>query len=75
MCSSDLLRDFSVDLSRTEELLGDIPPGVLVVSESGIKLRDHLLALQRGGVAAVLVGEALMRAPDPAGALRDLLED
>jgi indole-3-glycerol phosphate synthase len=66
------LRDFSVDLGRTERLLEMMPPGVLVVSESGISEAAQLEALSRQGVDAVLVGETLMRSGDPAGAIRAL---
>ncbi len=66
------LRDFSVDLRRTERLLADMPAGAIVVSESGIARAEQLEALQRLGVHAVLVGETLMRAADPAEAVREL---
>ena len=66
------LRDFSVDLTRTERLRGRIPEGTIVVSESGIAEPAQLARLRDAGVHAVLVGERLMRAPDPAGALRSL---
>jgi indole-3-glycerol phosphate synthase len=66
------LRDFTVDVGRTEGMLDAIPPGVLVVSESGIARPEQLRRLQERGVDAVLVGELLMRAPDPAGALEAL---
>jgi indole-3-glycerol phosphate synthase len=66
------LRDFSVDVNRTERLLELMPPGALVVSESGICRAEQLVALQRQGVDAVLVGEALMRSEDPAQALSAL---
>ncbi len=66
------LTDFSVDLARTFELLVDIPAGKTVVSESGIATRDQLDELERVGVDAVLVGEALMRAEDVEGACRAL---
>ena len=59
------LTDFSVDLERTFELLADVPAGKTVVSESGIHTREQLEELERVGVDAVLVGETLMRAPDP----------
>ncbi len=68
------LRDFSVDLSRTAELLGEIPAHVTVVSESGIATAAQLQQLSGLGVAAVLVGESLMRSADPAAALAQLLE-
>jgi indole-3-glycerol phosphate synthase len=67
------LRDFSVDVARTHELRGEIPAGVVVVSESGIAEPAQLSELARDGVDAVLVGEKLMRAEDPARALRELL--
>ncbi|HST54822.1 MAG TPA: indole-3-glycerol phosphate synthase TrpC [Solirubrobacteraceae bacterium] len=67
------LRDFSIDLGRTLSLMPRIPEGVTVVSESGIAGPDQLRSLREAGVQAVLVGETLMRAPDPQAALRDLM--
>ncbi|HTY95690.1 MAG TPA: indole-3-glycerol phosphate synthase TrpC [Solirubrobacteraceae bacterium] len=67
------LRDFSVDVDRTRRLLDQVPDGVAVVSESGIGTAEQLLDLERAGVSAVLIGESLMRAPDPAAKLRSLL--
>ena len=69
------LRDFSVDLRRTELLLAEMPAGTTVVSESGISAPEQLRLLEAEGVAAVLVGESLMRAPDPHQALVALLAD
>lgn len=66
------LRDFSVDVERTFALLEQMPAGVTVVSESGIGSAEQLPRLAEAGVAAVLVGEALMRADDPAAALASL---
>ncbi len=66
------LTDFSVDIERTFELLADIPAGKTVVSESGFHAREQLEELERVGVDAVLIGESLMRAPDPEAALRAL---
>jgi indole-3-glycerol phosphate synthase len=67
------LRDFSVDVLRTERLMDAMPDDVVVVSESGIGAPEQLRRLDVRGVDAVLVGEALMRAEDPAAALRGLL--
>ncbi len=67
------LRDFSVDVTRTSLLMRQVPDGVLVVSESGIASAEQVSALGREGVSAVLVGESLMRAEDPADALRALI--
>jgi indole-3-glycerol phosphate synthase len=66
------LEDFSVDIERTFELLVDVPAGKTVVSESGIADRTQIEELERVGVDAVLVGEVLMRAPDPEAATREL---
>jgi len=67
------LRDFSVDIGRTFELLDAIPADVVVVAESGISSREHLARLREAGVGAALIGERLMRAEDPAAALAELL--
>jgi indole-3-glycerol phosphate synthase len=66
------LVDFSVDVERTYELLSDVPAGKTVVSESGFHTREQLEDLERVGVDAVLIGETLMRAPDPELAAREL---
>ena len=66
------LTDFSVDLQRTFDLLADVPAGKTVVSESGISERVQVEELEGVGVDAVLVGERLMRAPDPEACVRDL---
>ncbi|HEY4996391.1 MAG TPA: indole-3-glycerol phosphate synthase TrpC [Solirubrobacteraceae bacterium] len=66
------LRDFSVEVERTERLMDRMPAGAIVVSESGIAACEQLQRLERRGVQAVLVGETLMRAGDPAAALRAL---
>jgi indole-3-glycerol phosphate synthase len=67
----DLL-DFSVDIERTYELLSDVPAGKTVVSESGFSSREELDELERVGVDAVLIGEAMMRADDIEEACRRL---
>jgi len=66
------LEDFTVDVGRTFELLADVPAGKTVVSESGIVQREQIEELEQVGVDAVLVGEAVMRATDPEGAVRAL---
>jgi indole-3-glycerol phosphate synthase len=66
------LEDFTVDIQTTVDLLAAIPTGKTVVSESGIRTRPEIEELERVGVDAVLIGETLMRAPDPEAAVRDL---
>jgi indole-3-glycerol phosphate synthase len=67
------LRTFHTDLDTTVRLLSLIPPGTVVVSESGINTGADLARLREKGVHAFLVGESLMRAPDPGVQLRELL--
>jgi len=67
------LADFSVDLETTLSLRPLIPPEVVVVSESGIHTRDHVLTMQKAGVDAILVGEALVTSPKPAAKINELL--
>ena len=62
-----------VDVERTYELLPDVPDGALVVAESGFREHAELERLRAAGVDAVLIGEALMRAPDIEAATRELL--
>jgi indole-3-glycerol phosphate synthase len=69
------LDDFTVDVQTTFELMPDVPAGKTVVSESGISDRATLEELERVGVDAVLIGEALMRADDPAAKVRELTAD
>ena len=67
------LEDFTVDITRTFDLLADVPAGKTVVSESGIVYREQIEELERVGVDAVLVGETLMRAEEPEEAVRALI--
>lgn len=69
------LRDLSVDLATTVELMIDVPAGKTVVSESGYESRGQIEELARIGVDAVLIGEALMRAPDQEAMVREMLLD
>ncbi|ACA59699.1 indole-3-glycerol phosphate synthase TrpC [Candidatus Desulforudis audaxviator] len=67
------LGTFRTDLKHTRELAVHLPPEVTTVSESGIRTRDDVLALEAWGVDAVLVGETLMRADDIDARVRELL--
>ena len=67
------LRTFEVSLGTTERLRQLVPPGILVVSESGIAAPQHVANLRAWGVDAMLVGEALVTAPGLARKMRELL--
>jgi indole-3-glycerol phosphate synthase len=58
------LTTFQVDLAVTETLSEQVPPGVLLVSESGIRTAEDSRRLRACGADAILVGEALMRSGD-----------
>jgi indole-3-glycerol phosphate synthase len=66
------LRTFAVDLGLTERLRKLIPAGVVVVAESGIRTPDDARRLYEAGADAILVGEVVMRATDPAQQIREL---
>ena len=66
------LRTFSTDLSVTERIAPLVPRGKQIVSESGIFTRDHLRQMNKVRVNAVLVGEALVTAPDVGEKVREL---
>lgn len=59
------LRTFDVSLRTTIDLLPAIGTGRLVITESGILHAADVATMRAAGVHAFLVGEALMRAPDP----------
>jgi indole-3-glycerol phosphate synthase len=67
------LRDFSVDLARSEELAAHAPAGTTLVAESGIAGPADLARLAASGIHCFLVGESLMRQPDVEAATRTLL--
>ncbi len=67
------LKTLEVDTNTVLELLPDVPAGTVVVAESGITEYADVRPLEEAGVDAILVGEALMDAADPAEAVRALL--
>lgn len=66
------LQTLQVDLDTTARLRPLIPPGVVVVSESGFERREQVEQIAQLGVDAVLVGTTLMASSDPAAKLREL---
>jgi indole-3-glycerol phosphate synthase len=66
------LHTFEVTLETSLRLAEKIPSGVVKVSESGIHSSSDVKRLRDAGFDAFLVGEHLMKSPDPAAALREL---
>lgn len=66
------LATLKVDTETTYQLFSKIPANIVVVAESGFSTRHEMERLADVGIDAVLVGEALMRAPDVEAACREL---
>ena len=67
------LKTFEVDLHTTEDLSEDVPEDIILVSESGIKTPAEARQVYEWGANAILVGEGLMRSPDPAAAIQSFM--
>jgi len=67
------LRTFAMNMDLAVSLRPRIPDRCLVVAESGVRTRADVERLAQAGIDAILVGETLMQAEDPAAALRELL--
>ncbi len=68
------LQTFQIDPTLAEQLVPKIPAGKLIVAESGIQTAQDVQRLKQLGVHAVLIGEALMTAADPAAKVKQLFE-
>ncbi len=66
------LQTFQMDLGLSQRLVPKIPAGTVIVAESGIQTADDVRRMQALGVHALLIGESLMTAPDPAAKVREL---
>jgi indole-3-glycerol phosphate synthase len=67
------LKTFDVRLETSLQLVNRIPAAVVRVAESGISTAEGLARLLSAGFHAFLIGESLMRQPDPGAALAELL--
>ncbi|MGH7854833.1 MAG: indole-3-glycerol phosphate synthase TrpC [Candidatus Binatia bacterium] len=68
------LKSFAVDLSTTEHLAPLIPRGTPAVCESGIDSLEQIRRIEKCGIHVFLIGESLMRAPEPGKKLGELLK-
>lgn len=67
------LRTMTTDLNHTLRLIDMVEDTSILVSESGIRTHDDARRLTEAGVRAVLIGEHLMKQPDPGAALRQII--
>ena len=79
-CNADIiginnrdLHTFDTTLEITERLAPLVPYGNIIVSESGISDREDVKRVQSAGAKAILVGESLVKSPDPGMALKALM--
>jgi len=68
------LKTFEVSLATTERLAPLVPAGLPVVCESGIDRLDQIRRVEKWGIHVFLIGESLMRAPEPGKKLGELLK-
>lgn len=66
------LTTFQLDPHLSERLMPQVPAGKLIVTESGIQTVEDVRQMQRLGVHALLIGEALMTAADVTAKVREL---
>ncbi len=69
------LSTFQVNINVSLELIGLLPKSVIRVAESGIRTAQDIAQLRAAGFDAFLIGESLMRQPDPGRALTALIAD
>lgn len=68
------LRDFSVDIDNTLNMVKELPTNIVRVAESGITSVDDIERLRIAGYQAFLIGERFMSQPDPAQSLNNFLK-
>jgi indole-3-glycerol phosphate synthase len=67
------LKTFNIDLGTSEKLAPLLPAGIPAICESGIDSIEQIRRVESWGIHVFLVGESLMRAPEPGKKLRELL--
>ena len=67
------LHTMTTDLDHVLRLRDRVPPGCVVVAESGIRSRTDVERLEVAGIGAMLVGESLLKTRDPGAAAAALL--
>ena len=67
------LKTLQTDIATTEKLVPTIPADRIPVAESGIRTAQDVRRMARAGAHCLLVGEHLLRQPDPGQAVRDLI--
>lgn len=69
------LKDFTVDLKHSYDLMNKIPSEYIKVSESGISDPETIKALKKAGFQGFLIGENFMKTTDPGKAIKDFVKE
>jgi len=67
------LQNLKVDLNNCLSLIPQIPKGIVIVAESGLKTHEDVLRVQEAGAHAVLIGEVFMRSPDIGAKIKEVM--
>ena len=67
------LQNFKVDLNNCLSLIPQIPKGIVIVAESGLKTHEDVRRVEEAGAHAVLIGEVFMRSPDIGAKIKEMM--
>jgi len=67
------LKNLKVDLNNGLKLIPQIPKGIVIVAESGLKTHEDIRKVQDAGAHAVLIGEVFMRSPDIGAKIKEVM--
>jgi indole-3-glycerol phosphate synthase len=67
------LQSLKVDLNNCLALIPQIPKGIVIVAESGLKTHEDIRQVEEAGAHAVLIGETFMRSPDIGAKIREVM--
>jgi indole-3-glycerol phosphate synthase len=67
------LKSLKVDLNNCLKLIPQIPKGIVIVAESGLKSHEDIRLVQKAGAHAVLIGEVFMRSPDIGAKIKEVM--
>ena len=67
------LKSLKVDLNNCLELIPQIPQGIVIVAESGLKTHEDIRKVQEAGAHAVLIGETFMSSPDIGAKIKEVM--
>ena len=67
------LLNLKVDLNNCLSLIPQIPKGIVIVAESGLKTHEDVRKVEKAGAHAVLIGETFMRSPDIGAKIKEVM--